>query len=87
MGWAARANPTVRDGRRPTRVTALPSSHAQPLLVFVPTKRAVTKKDGTPVMGPNNTPLVHYGFVSNAPPGTELSETHYFDGRAIRRRR
>jgi hypothetical protein len=87
MGWAARANTTIRDGRRPMRVPTPRSSHPQPLLVFAPTRRAVTKQDGTPVMGPNNKPLVHYGFVANVTPGTELSDTHYFDGRAVRRRR
>lgn len=87
MGWAARANATIRDGRRPAREAVRPASRPQPLLVFAPTRHAVTQKDGTPVMGPNNKPLVHYGFVANAKPDTALSDTHYFDGRAIRRRR
>lgn len=85
MGWAARANTTVRDGRRPARVPSQRSAHPQPLLVFSPTRNAVTTKDGTPVMGPNSKPLVQYGFVANATPGAELSDTHYFDGTSIRR--
>jgi hypothetical protein len=85
MGWAARANTTMRDGRRPTRVPPPRTSTPQPLLVFTPTRRAVAKDDGTPVMGPNNKPLVHYSFAPNAAKGEALSDTHFFDGKSIRR--
>jgi len=87
MGYAARANTTPRDGRRPMRLPQLATSRPQALLVFAPTRTPALNEDGRPVLGPNNKPLVTYGFTADAQPGHALSDTHYFDGRSIRRRR
>lgn len=50
MGWAARRNPTVRDGQTPLRVATPPSRMAgDDLAVFSPTRYTPTKPDGSPV--------------------------------------
>lgn len=85
MGYAARANTTVRDGQRPARLAPATRYVSEALTVFAPTKSPVVKPDGTPVLGPNNKPLVRYGFRPNATAGEQLTDEHYFDGRAIRR--
>jgi hypothetical protein len=85
MGWAARANTTIRDGQRPARL-APPAPRPGPLQVFRTFQRPVTRPDGTTVLMPNGKPFMVGGFQAEVPAGTELGDTHVFDGRAIRRR-
>lgn len=85
MGYAARANTTVRDGQRPARHAATPHSRVSPLLVFRTTARPVVDKDGNPVLGVGGRQRVHYSFGPEVTPGAALTDEHYFDGVSVRR--
>lgn len=85
MGYAARANTTVRDGQKPARLATPTPTRVSPLEVFKPTARPVVDAKGEPVLGPGGRQRVHYGFLAAAAPGAPLTDEHYFDGVAIRR--
>jgi len=75
MGWAARANPTVRDGKKPARVTPREERLAGALEVFVPFKAP----------GEFDSERVRVGLMR--PQAGVLNEDYFFDGRSIRRMR
>ena len=74
MGWAARANQTARDWKRPERIADAPSRFAGgPLLIFAPVK-------------PQRQSRRSYDVAPVVAAGTALSARYFFDGVSIRRR-
>lgn len=85
MGWAARANRTVRDGQTPARVHKATPTRVSPLLVFRTTASPVVDAEGKPVLGVGGRQRVIYGFTPEVAAGAALTDEHYFDGVAVRR--
>lgn len=85
MGWAARANTTVRDGQRPARIASTAPARVSPLLVFRTTAIPMVDAEGRPVLGIGGRQRVHYSFGPEVGPGAALTDEHYFDGVSVRR--
>lgn len=85
MGYAARANTTVRDGQRPARLPEPSPSRVSPLLVFHTMAVPIVDAKGEPVLGPGGRQRVHYSFSPAVSPGAALTDEHYFDGVSVRR--
>lgn len=85
MGWAARANATVRDGQRPARLTHAAPARVSPLLVFRTSAIPAVDREGRPVIGIGGRQRVYYSVGPDVAPGAALTDEHYFDGVSVRR--
>ena len=86
MGWAARANAAVRDGKTPARpALEAPADRPQPLGVYEFRKTPLRGRDGAPLVDRHGHVQHVTGLFHTAEKGQALDKDHYFDGRSVRR--